>query len=272
MNYYLFRLKFDTAVHFGTPDSALSLYTSEIKFCADTLFSALCHEAKNGNLLLSDAMPWKGKQLYLPKPCVSSDHKRDIPAEQRKAVKKLSWIPVDQFADFSSSIHGGDAFNVAKAKVEFGVHSETTKVSIASGKDSEPYQVGLFTFAEDAGLWLIIGCEDDAQCEKMRTLLCCLGLSGIGGKTSAGYGKFRVLSVQKLNEAGNETEKWLADALKTEKTGRYLLLSAALPLEEDLETLMPSAEYSLIRRGGFVQSDSYAKENRKKETQVFFAA
>ena len=29
MNYFLFKLQFDTAVHFGGADSALSLYTSE---------------------------------------------------------------------------------------------------------------------------------------------------------------------------------------------------------------------------------------------------
>lgn len=44
MNYFLFKLQFDTAVHFGGSDSALSLYTSEETLRADTLFSALCHE------------------------------------------------------------------------------------------------------------------------------------------------------------------------------------------------------------------------------------
>ena len=44
MNYFLFKLQFDTAVHFGGGDSALSLYTSEEALRADTLFSTLCHE------------------------------------------------------------------------------------------------------------------------------------------------------------------------------------------------------------------------------------
>lgn len=38
MNYFLFKLQFDTAVHFGGADSALSLYTSEEALRADTLF------------------------------------------------------------------------------------------------------------------------------------------------------------------------------------------------------------------------------------------
>ena len=45
MNYFLYQLEFNTAVHFGGSDSALSLYQSEDHFRADTLFSALCHTA-----------------------------------------------------------------------------------------------------------------------------------------------------------------------------------------------------------------------------------
>ena len=41
MNYSLIRLRFDGLAHFGTSDSALSLFTSEDHFYADTLFSAL---------------------------------------------------------------------------------------------------------------------------------------------------------------------------------------------------------------------------------------
>lgn len=74
MNYSLIRLRFDGLAHFGTSDSALSLFTSEDHFYADTLFSALCHtalslhgidglqsllqQAADGSLLLSDSMPW----------------------------------------------------------------------------------------------------------------------------------------------------------------------------------------------------------------------
>ena len=45
MNYFLFKLQFETAVHFGSSDAALSLATSEEHIRADTLFSALCQTA-----------------------------------------------------------------------------------------------------------------------------------------------------------------------------------------------------------------------------------
>ena len=45
MRSFLYKLQFTTPVHFGPSDSALSLYSSGATFCADTLFSALCHTA-----------------------------------------------------------------------------------------------------------------------------------------------------------------------------------------------------------------------------------
>ena len=45
MSCFLFSLRFTAPVHFGLSDAALSLYASEESFCADTLFSALCHTA-----------------------------------------------------------------------------------------------------------------------------------------------------------------------------------------------------------------------------------
>ena len=288
MNYYLYRLKFDTAVHFGASDSALSLYTSEDHFCADTLFSALCHtalsasgqeglaelcrQARCGELLLSDAMPWKGERLYLPKPCASAEGKREVSAGQRKAVKKLSWIPVDSFAAFSASVHGGEPYDAESARTEFGVSSEAAKVRIVPGDDAKPYQVGLFRFAEDAGLWFLAGCATEEQGKQLEALVNSLGLSGIGGELSSGYGKFSVEDLVWLNEPFDDVTEWLRDALMSSSAERYLLLSASLPTEQELSELIPTAEYRLIRRGGFVQSGDYAPETRKKTSQMFLAA
>ena len=110
MNYFLFKLQFDIAVHFGGADSALSLYTSEETLRADTLFSALCHETlvqhgeealeqlcaqvRQGKFLLSDTMPWYGETFYLPKPIAASESTEEVETTLRKKVKKLAWMPV----------------------------------------------------------------------------------------------------------------------------------------------------------------------------------
>ena len=104
MNYFLFKLQFETAVHFGSSDAALSLATSEEHVRADTLFSALCQTAlclygpegaeelcgqvQEGKLLLSDTMPWRGDTLFLPKPVTPVETEQDLPSDQKKKRKK----------------------------------------------------------------------------------------------------------------------------------------------------------------------------------------
>ena len=288
MNYYLYRLKFDTAVHFGPSSSAQSLYTSEDHFCADTLFSALCHtalslygpeglerlcrQAKAGKLLLSDSMPWINETLYLPKPVVSARGEQEVPTASRKAMKKLKWIPLDGFAAFARSVGGGPAYDGEAAQVEFGVSTSMAKVRILPGADSLPYQVGLYRFKDNSGLWFLAGCETEQDADFLQVLIEGLSYSGIGGKTSSGYGKFHMEDMIFLNEPFDDSTEWLYAALENSSAARQLLLSTSLPSEEELEVLLPEAEYMLTRRAGFIQSSSFAPESRRKQTQFFLSA
>ena len=139
--------------------------------------------------------------------------------------------------------------------------------------DSRPFQVGLYHFKENAGLWFLAGCETEELAETLQTLVEGLALTGIGGKTSAGYGKFHVEDVvYYLNEPFDPPTEWLLDALNNTSAPRQLLLSTSLPSGEELEALLPEAEYMLTRRAGFIQSASYAQESRRKLTQVYLAA
>ena len=163
MNYSLIRLRFDGLAHFGTSDSALSLFTSEDHFYADTLFSALCHtalslhgidglhsllqQAADGSLLLSDSMPWHrtahGVDYYLPKPCRTFPRlpqKQDMPQGSRKAMKKLAWIPVRSFSDFWRSIAGEASYQPQPDA--FGTLAGRTQAAVSDETDAVPYQVG----------------------------------------------------------------------------------------------------------------------------------
>lgn len=77
MKYSIYQLDFYNGVRFGKG----RLETTEMTFHADTLFAALFQEAiklgkekifldavRNGALRWSDAFPYKGRQLFLPKP------------------------------------------------------------------------------------------------------------------------------------------------------------------------------------------------------------
>ena len=288
MNYSLYKLAFDTAVHFGASDSAQSLYVSDDHFCADTLFSALCHSAlslrgpaglemlcgavRAGRLLLSDSMPWRGETLYLPKPFTAAEAEQIVPSDKRKALKRLKWLPLDQFSAYAAYVRGGAAYDPERAHAEFGVNVGTAKVKIVPGEDTLPYQVGLYYFKENTGLWFLAGWEDEAQAELLGVLLEGLSLSGIGGKTGAGYGKFHVAESVLLRASSDPAARWLLSALDNVKAPRQMLLSTSLPSDAELEALLPGAEYMLTRRAGFVRSASYAPESRKKSSQVFLSA
>ena len=262
MDYCLYKLKFDGAVHFGQSESALSLYTAADHFRADTLFSALCHtalalwgeeglreiveQAESDGLRLSDSMPWRGKQYYLPKPCAVSEQKREVPAQLRKAIKKLAWIPVSDMDLFERSIRGEALYTPGDAA--FGMVVERASAAVVEGADAEPYQIGAFRFFPECGLYVLAGVKTMDQAEKLHTLLSALGMSGIGGKVSSGYGSFTVTETHVLS------------------------LTTSLPTDAELDDVLENAQYQLVRRAGYVQSETFAASPVRKRTQYFLAA
>lgn len=294
MNYFLFKLKFDTAVHFGGSDSALSLYTSEETLRADTLFSALCHEiliqhgedalqqlcneVQQGKFLISDLMPWQGEfesTFYLPKPLAPSESTMEVETSLRKKVKKLAWIPALRFDEYAQSLHSGyfepDKKNAPKMQTSFGIHFEQTKAVVPAQGDTRPYEVGLFKFAPDCGLYFLCGCAESGHDEKLEYLLDSLGMTGIGGKISTGYGKFHVDDNILLNEPFDEQTKWLYQSLTADHAAKQLLLTTSLPQDKELDDALEGAFFQLVRRGGFMASDR-VDAPLKKKTQYFLSA
>lgn len=281
MSLLLFKLAFDSAVHFGGAGSALSLEHSEMNFRADTLFSALCHAAfslhgehgvqmlcqwaKQGELLFSDAMPWQGDTLYLPKPLMASSSPSEIPPEQRKKIKRLAWLPVSEFDRYTRTLREG-VYTPSQAAC-FGHYCEQIKAAVPSGCDAVPYPVGLYRFAENCGLYFICCCQSDAQASQLHLFLEALGLSGIGGKTSAGYGRFHFDEPIDLEKPFDKQTEWLKNALQA-AAGPWLLLTTSLPREEEAENALQGASFQLMRRGGFAVSEQLT-EGRKKQTQFY---
>lgn len=283
MNYYLFKLRFTSAVHFGPPDSALALYSSVDHFCADTLFSALCHTAsqlrgpegvgqlvdyvRSGKLSFSDSMPWYQDRFFLPKPYLHAENRAEVPAALRKQMKKLQWIDVGAFPKFAASVQGGEPFQPRQA--DFGTYGDQTRVNM-SGEASIPYHVGTYEFSAGSGLYLIAGCGDRDTAEYLKNLVEILGIGGIGGKVSSGFGRFDVLAAEPLDSATDPALQWLNRALHDPDAPKQMLLTASLPQDEELGSAMDGATYQLIRRGGFACSSD--ETFRKKQTQYFLAA
>lgn len=283
MNYYLFKLRFTSAVHFGSPDSALSLYTSSDHFCADTLFSALCHTAaelwgpsgpdqlaqyvEQGKLTFSDSMPWHQDRFYLPKPYLHTENRTEIPAALRKQMKKLQWIDAAAFPEFAASVQGGTPFQ--PREVSFGIFTDQVRMR-ASTSTTIPYHVGVYEFTAGSGLYFLAGCGDEVIADYLTRLVEALGYSGIGGKTSSGFGKFEILAAEPLAASGEAALQWMNRALQESSAPKQLLLTSSLPDDGELDSALNGAMFQLIRRGGFTRSNG--ENSYKKRTQYFLAA
>lgn len=261
MNYKICKLEFNAPVHFG--NGALS--DSGKTFCADTLFSALYLEAlksgqaeelyqrtKAGALLLSDAFPYVREEYFLPKPMVYIEPKESGNSVQKKCYKKLQYIPASALQDY---------LNGAEPEPEWdldglGTESSQVMAAVRREEDTLPYVVGNFQFSKGCGLYCILAYEDDEDQYLAEDLLMSLSFTGIGGKRSSGKGRFNF-------KYGKNTAD--LESLLEKKTGRRsLLLSTALPREEELTEALVGSSYLLQKRSGFVLSEDYAPEQRKK--------
>lgn len=289
MRYRLYKLRFKTPVHFGGESGSSGLVSSEVVFKSDSFFSALCMEAaaaglldellaaaRAGKLLLSDLLPFAGEEYYLPKPFlpVKSEKKKNAGTDMknRKLFKRLSFVPVSGFDDYTASFSGGKAFDAEKALAgidALGASGVRTQVALTGMDKSLPFHIGVFSFAQDCGLYLIAGTADENVVLLLENLVHALSYAGIGGKKSSGFGKFEMDDVIELDEPYHENLEKIAAMLGA--GGCAMTLNTALPLDGELEAALDGAAYSLLRRGGFIASPAFSAAPLKKNELYAFA-
>ena len=79
--------------------------------------------------------------------------------------------------------------------------------------------------------------------------------TGIGGKKSGGLGKFQYDEKQIPGKLLESLQK---------KSDRYMLLSVALPADDELENALENASYLLEKRSGFVASSIMQRNGEKR--------
>lgn len=279
MKHKLCKMKFLSSVHFGNgmlSDGELSLY-------ADTLFSALCHEAikkegtsgveklvlfvREGRFMISDLFPYNKQSYFLPKPCVeqNSDNMKD--SKQYKISKMLEFVSLGNISNYlAGTLNYQEEFE--KLRI-MGKRSLNVRASIQGLCETMPYHVGSFQFNEGCGLYFILGYEDVEVLEFIEGLIKGLSYTGIGGKTSSGYGKFSYII---SNDLGKDWEEHLKQNEEVDSV--YMSLSISLPKENELDSVVKDARFRMLKRSGFVLSNGMAqsqigKELRKKNLYVF---
>lgn len=269
MVYQLYKLEFLNNVHFGKN----SLNDAEISFSADTLFSALCIEAlkrgelkklyeitQKGELVISDAFPYQGKTYYLPKPCVRIERTESRGnSSEKKKIKKMKYIPAEKMDSWlSGNFVPDERYDLSR----LGKKGVKVSVAVRGKEEPDPYRVKYFSFNEGNGLYFLAGGTEESL-KFLEKLMTSLSYSGLGGKRYAGMGRFdyRIAGIPE------NIQKRLQ-----QKAARYMLLSTALPDEEELPQVMQEADYQLVRRGGFVASETYSEQQMRKKDLYVFAA
>ena len=266
MEYYIFKMNFVTALHVGSR----YLFDANMVLQADTLFSALCHEAlkkghskleelvkkaKNEEFVISDAMPFIEDEIYIPKPLIQIEDKNGDESSL-KAFKKLKFISLTMFDEYmAGNLEPETELSIL---AELGV--EDTRTNVGLREDSGPYHLGTYSFNDKSGLYVIVGYKGDIS--YVEDLFKSLGISGLGGKRSWGYGRFdySVCKDENINR------------LLMGESEKYMTLSLSMARKEELPLALENARYLITKRSGFVYSSDYSDSPRKKKDLYAFVA
>ena len=171
---------------------------------ADTIFSALCHEAakedetgigelvgwaEKGGLRISDVLPFIGETLYIPKPAVRIQVEQEGDSVIKKQFKQLKYIPIDRVEAY---LQGKlDPTEENQRLKQLGYEEVRTLAADRNKEEPEPFFLGTYRFREGSGLYFLAGFETETIRRRFEDLMQGISYSGIGGKRSAGLGKFR---------------------------------------------------------------------------------
>ena len=266
--HYLYKLKFPYGVHFGADKAGIGLEKISSNCHCDTLFSAICHEilklhgedeltkfyneTVSGNFLLTDLLPYKNDELMIPKPILyreKSEEEQVSDSVKKKKMKKLQFLPISKLNDFFDG-------NAEDTKFCESVLYEKNAPS-RDGDDTKNglYSIGVTRFFDDCGLYFIAKMPEDKK-DWFDNIIISLGLSGLGGKRTSGYGQFEIIDDFELDETSQIQSEAIMAKMLNKESKYYLTLSAFYPQKDEIQKLK-SGYYTLIQRQGFVQSTTY---------------
>lgn len=216
---------------------------------SDTIWSAICNEnvqkierykdlAEKGDLIFSDALPFVKDALLIPKPQVK------IPCDfdNYKALKKLKFVPLSSsvVANYDPQSPSSFCALVAESinlEKQIGTEILRTRASISrtGEEDTVPYTISAFEFNENSGLYILVNAKDENIFNEFLCDIKAQGIVGFGGRKSSGWGKFEVANFGDFD---------------VPKGDKFLLLSTALPSENEMEVLSDE-EFKIFNRNGF---------------------
>lgn len=292
--YYLYKLKFPNGVHFGAESAGIGLEKANLGCLCDTFFSAFSIEilklfgeskleefvelSRQGEILFTDLHPFIADELYIPKPIISYD--KDIePVEEKeksnikKKLKKIHYVPITKLSSYIRFLR--KEADLPEFSSDFGDFSLVEKVKLSRTEninDNELYSISVFNFRNESGLYFIVKLPENYK-EFFEQVLQSLSYSGLGGKRSSGYGRFELAEDGiKLDKKCYATESDKIFAELIDSSGEYYLtMSSTYPQKTEIDKVK-SGFYALIKRQGFVYSNTYSDTLSKKVSTTMLKA
>jgi len=265
----IIKLNFDSPLHISRGQTS-SYDVSEQIIHSDTLKGALFSVAKqllgeamgeddeefHRQFQISSAFPYKGNELFFPKPMVRLPVQLSDQDEVRasKTLKKIQYIDKELFeavlnnqnitsstqhlasnGQFLSSKPLSEGFTIMKSDLQQKVY-----IPENPGEDSWPYYIDRIYFEKDAGLFFLLEAADESVKNKILSCLNLLSDEGIGSDRNVGNGTFSYTTGQIAFDLPDEN-------------GHETNLSLYLPQKEELSKEdMDKSAYQLIKRGGYI--------------------
>ncbi|MDR2828671.1 MAG: type III-A CRISPR-associated RAMP protein Csm4 [Acholeplasmatales bacterium] len=263
----IIKLKFKTPIHignFGKP----GIEKTDAYFCSDTLYSALFYSfpahidellgyINKNELLISDALPFVGNELLVfkqPSSFVFGNSTVEIDRSIFKKMKKLTYVPSSKYVKLYKGCDISDIEDCLTLSSNIGTEEIRTFNTISrvqsNSSSTTPVSLATFTFDINSGLYVVINSTDKVF-SLILNLFKELGLIGIGGRRSAGLGKFDV-----------EVLESIPDFFNNQSGKKILLLSTFLPTDYNK---LNNNNFNVIKRSGFYQSSIDNNLYKKKD-------
>ncbi|NLV85530.1 MAG: hypothetical protein GXY60_13285 [Spirochaetales bacterium] len=276
----LIRLRFNTPVRFGDGRGVSGLNGANMTLSSDSFFSAVCIEWTNlygeqslgelldavssGSLSFSSLLPWRQASTdpeatyFLPKPLLSPLATTYAPSIKKK-LKKISFIAADQISHYIAYLMRGEG-SPELFSAEFGMPVTYDRVGIRDNEQPLPYRVTAWRFFDDeriaCGLYWLVAISDRSLQVRLLKTVRSLGVTGIGGKTSSGYGTFVSEHTDLVHSSSAQA---ISSMLNHPNARWHMALGSVIPdIHTDLVILQNAdSRYLLSSRSGFPASASY---------------
>ena len=265
---------------------------------ADTLFSAICNTwarvekflsttvntivkaFENGHppFKISSAFPFSSdNKYYLPKPRIMPiDFVGEKAKENRlfrNFLKAIDFIPLEIFLKWTSGVEVIESLTgLGQELFSDGIRDRNQLDRLTLG--SQLFQRGAFIMNEAKGLFFILEVlqtETPILIEELYKILALLGVDGVGGDRTSGYGQLKLdaldqprVSIEELTE---DFEVLFRGPVNRDRIG-HCLLSLYYPKRGELSRVKPVA-YELVDRRGSIFSSKIPYQVKRLSLRMF---